>query len=94
MSTWKYSDPLVTQKIACDDCHGTLVHDDEPSDVSLYTREGTQFAQHFAKVCPNRWCRKRFYYGYSVKCVEKVIYGFIFLMIDRIILNGLLVHSS
>ena len=72
MSTWKYSNPLVTQKIACDECHGTLVHDDEPSDVSVYTREGTKFAQHFAKVCPNRWCRKRFYFGYSVKCGEKV----------------------
>ena len=73
MSTWHYSEPLISHQTICDECHGNLVlSDDEPAEVTIYTREGTRFSQHFTKVCPNRWCRKRYSYGYSIKNGEKV----------------------
>ena len=46
--------------------------DNQPAEVTLYTRHGTKFCQHFCKVCPNRWCRKKFMYGYTVKNDKKV----------------------
>ena len=71
--TWKYSEPLVTKLVTCEDCHGYLeLRDDRPAELTVYTREGTKFAQHFTKVCPNRWCRRRYSYGYSIKNEEKV----------------------
>ena len=72
MATWTYAEPLVTPKTVCDDCHATIKVDNDPADVTIYTREGTKFAQHFAKECTNRWCRKRFYFGYCVKSGQKV----------------------
>ena len=72
MSSWKYSDPLKSKLEVCDECHGNLVFsDDDPAEVTIYTREGTKFCQHFTRVCPNRWCRKRFNFGYSIKNNEK-----------------------
>ena len=72
MATWKYSDQFVTDRVTCDDCQGDLVLDEHPAELTVYTRGGTQYSQHFTKVCPTRWCRKRFYYGYSIKNKEKI----------------------
>ena len=63
---------MITSKSDCDDCHAALKADNDPAEVTIYTREGTEFAQHFAKECTNHWCRKRFYFGYSVKSGQKV----------------------
>ena len=72
MATWEYSEAFVSKRVTCNDCHGDLVLEDHPSELTVYTRGGTKFAQHFTKVCPNRWCRKRFYCGYSIKNKDKV----------------------
>ena len=73
VQAWNYCNELVTDQTVCDECHGDLVDSkDPPSEVTIYTREGTKFAQHFHKECPNRWCRKTFFYGYSVKNDTKV----------------------
>ena len=73
MSTWQYSDPLVSSRVVCDECGGNLVSTgDNPGDVTIYTRQGTIFAQHFTKVCPNHWCQKIFSHGYSTKNGAKV----------------------
>ena len=72
MATWSYVDPLITQKSNCDECHASLKADNDPAEVTIYTREGTKFSQHFAKECTNRWCRKRFYFGFCVKSGQKV----------------------
>ena len=65
---WSYIDPFVTRHVLCDECNGTLVlSDDDPAEITVYTREGTKFGQHFTKICQNRWCRKRFKYGYTIK---------------------------
>ena len=73
MASWHYSEPLVTNAVSCDECLGNLVmSDNQPAEVTLYTRHGTKFCQHFCKVCPNRWCRKKFMYGYTIKNSEKV----------------------
>ena len=70
---WEYCEDLVTDHTFCDECKGDLVDSkDPPSEVTIYTREGTKFAQHFHKECPNRWCRKTFFFGYSVKNKTKV----------------------
>ena len=71
--SWNYCEDLVTDQTVCDECKGGLVDSkDPPSEVTIYTREGTKFAQHFHKECPNRWCRKSFFYGYSIKNEIKV----------------------
>ena len=73
MASWEYSDSLVTNAVSCDECLGSLVmSDNQPAEVTIYTRYGTKFFQHFAKVCPNRWCRKKFMYGYTIKNEEKI----------------------
>ena len=70
---WDYWEPLFSKHEQCDDCQGDLaMSDDEPAEVALYTRNWTKFSQHFTKICTNRWCRKRFNHGYSVKGGEKV----------------------
>ena len=48
-----------------------MLSDNEPAEVTIYTRNGTKFSQHFTKICPNRWCRKKFNYGYSIKHEKK-----------------------
>ena len=76
MAAWQYSEPLIKQAVICDECHGNLVMSDNlPSEVTIYTRHGTKFSQHFTKVCPNRWCRKKFMCGYTIKNTEKVYDG-------------------
>ena len=61
MSTWQYSDLLVTSQTTCDECDGwVVITNDNPGELTIYTRQGTLFTQHFTKVCPNRWCRKGF----------------------------------
>ena len=73
MATWQYADSLVTKVGTCDDCHGDLaLSDNQPAEVTIYTRMGTKFSQHYTKVCPNRWCRKKFMYGYTIKNEDKV----------------------
>ena len=73
MATWNYSKPLESKSTLCDECECNLIKSDNPpAEVTLYTRNGTKFAQHFSKVCPNRWCRKVFGYGYTVKRESKV----------------------
>ena len=69
---WQYSDPLVSQAVDCDDCGVSLVpSDNPPAEITVYTRQGTKFSQHFTKVCPNRWCRKKFMHGFAIKNDEK-----------------------
>ena len=52
---------------------GSLVAShDLPNEVTIYMRNGTKFAQHYQKECPNRWCRKTFYYDHTVKKGVKV----------------------
>ena len=45
---------------------------DPPAEITIYARNGTKFSRHVHKECPNRWCRKRFFYGFSVKDGKKV----------------------
>ena len=72
-TTWNYIEKFVTDKTRCDECNCELVYSkDDPAEITVYTRDGTKFAQHFHKECPNRWCRKTFFYGYSVKKEKKV----------------------
>ena len=72
-STWDYIEKVVTKKPSCDKCSCELVHSrDEPAEITVYTRDRTKFAQHFYKECPNRWCRKTFFYDYSLKKERKV----------------------
>ena len=71
--TWNYSEALVTSHECCDECFGKLIESkDDPAEVTMYSREGTSFVKHFVRECANRWCRKRFYCGYSVKDGFKV----------------------
>ena len=73
MSSWKYSDPLITKHETCDKCSGDLAFSkDPPAEVTLYTREGTKYVQHYTKICSNRWCLKRFKYGYVTQDDKKV----------------------
>ena len=65
---WQYSKDLVTTVSECEECLCTLVlSDNEPAEITIYTRQGTLFSQHFTKECPNRWCRRRYHFGYSTK---------------------------
>ena len=73
LTHWEYIPDLICERNTCDECHGLLrVCSDQCAEVTIYTRTGTKFAKHFHKECPNRWCRKRFYYGFSVKNGVKV----------------------
>ena len=72
MATWNHSEPLLSKNVVCDECNGDIVLEGKPSELTIYTQQGTLFAEHFAKVCPNRWCQKKFYHGYSVKNKVKV----------------------
>ena len=73
MSEWEYIESLKSQRTSCDECMGTLVESqDNPAELTIYTRQGVKFAQHFHKECPNRWYRKTFFHGYSVKQDKKV----------------------
>ena len=73
MINWTHSDALISSVKLCDECNCDLsTSDNPPAEVTVYTRSGTVFSQHFSKVCPNRWCRKRFMYGYSIKDGIKV----------------------
>ena len=73
MSEWEYIESLKSQRTSCDECMGTLVESqDNPAELTIYTRQGVKFAQHFHKECPNRWYRKTFFHGYSVKQGKKV----------------------
>ena len=50
MSHWSYSERLITHLSSCDECHGDLVlSDNEPAEVTIYTRNGTKFSQHLQK---------------------------------------------
>ena len=56
-SNWEYTEDLISAKTDCDECGGSLVAShDLPNEVTIYTRNGTKFAQHYLKECPNRWC--------------------------------------
>ena len=60
MASWQYSDSLISSAVSCDECHGSpVLSDNQPAEVTLYTRHGTKFCKHYTKVCPNRWCRKK-----------------------------------
>ena len=73
MINWTHSDALISSVKLCDECNCDLSNSDNPpAEVTVNTRYGTMFSQHFSKVCPNRWCRKRFMYGYSIKDGIKV----------------------
>ena len=68
MASWEYCEDFITDHTVCDECKGDLIDSkDPPAELTVYTREGTKFAQHFHKECPNRWCRKTFFYGYTIK---------------------------
>ena len=71
--TWEYIEDLLTDKTICDECKCDLILSNKPpAEITCYTRDGTKFAQHFRKECPNRWCRKTFFYGYTVKNGVKI----------------------
>ena len=72
-TVWSYIDPFSSCKNYCDKCGGPLSKlSDPPSELTVYTREGTKFAQHFGKECSNHWCRIKYYYGYSTNNGHKV----------------------
>ena len=72
-NSWEYLPELTSTKTSCDECRGSLqVSSDPPAEITIYTRNGTKFAQHVHKECPNRWCRKRFFHGFSIKDGKKV----------------------
>ena len=71
--SWNYIDPFTTDKSKCFQCNSSLVEDrNDPAEITVYTREGVKFAQHYGKECPNKFCAIRFYCGYYTKCGEKV----------------------
>ena len=73
MINWTHSDALISSVKLCDECNCDLsTSDNPPAEVTVYTRSGTMFSQHFNKVCPNRWCRKVFMLGYNIKNGVKV----------------------
>ena len=72
-NSWEYLPDLTSVHATCDECRCSLsvsVH--PPAEITIYTRQGTKFARHIHKECPNRWCRKRFFYGYSIKDGKKI----------------------
>ena len=67
------SELIISDVTICDDCMcGLSDSKDDPAEVTIYGRQGTKFGRHYHKECPNRWCRKTFYHGYSVKGDKKV----------------------
>ena len=73
MSKWNYLQPLASVKKKCDKCGGPLSKlSDPPSEVTVYTREGTRFAQHFGQECSNHWCRVKYYFGFTTHEGQKV----------------------
>ena len=72
-SSWNYLPGLTSVRTSCDECKGSLdFSSDPPAELTIYTRNGTKFSRHLHKECPNRWCRKRFFYGFSIKNGIKV----------------------
>ena len=57
-------------------CHGSLVNHNAPSELKVYTRDGTKFAKHKGKKCSNHFCWTYYYFGYSTfdgtKVYEKI----------------------
>ena len=72
-NSWEYLPDFTSLRTVCDECMGSLQESsDPPAEITIYTRNGTKFSRHVHKECPNRWCRKRFFYGFSVKDGKKV----------------------
>ena len=47
MTSWEYCEDLITHHTTCDECKGDLVlSKDDPAEVTVYTRDGTKYAQH------------------------------------------------
>ena len=66
-------DPLVTWRVNCDQCGAPLaLSDHEPTQIYIYTREGTKVKRHLKKSCTNSHCRKTFAFGYLVFKNKKV----------------------
>ena len=72
VETWTYIDSFQSGLTKCTKCDGPLIKQITPAELTVYTREGTKFAQHFSKECSNHWCRSRFYHGYFVSSGEKI----------------------
>ena len=51
--TSKYFD-FFSSRTVCDDCRCNLEYDGEPTDLIVYSREGTRYFQHKRKKCKNR----------------------------------------
>ena len=61
---------LESRHSKCTFCSNKLVVDEKSRNkklISVYTRQGTSFAQHLSKKCQNYKCRASHYYGYSVR---------------------------
>ena len=73
-SSWNYIEPFISKLTYCFQCKAPLKEDSNPpAEITVYTRYGTKFAQHFGKECSNRaGCRLRFYDGYYYKNGDKV----------------------
>ena len=72
-NSWEYLPDLTSVQATCDECKCSLsASAHPPAEITIYTRQGTKFARHTHKECPNRWCRKRFFYGYSIKDGKKI----------------------
>ena len=72
-TSWEYIPDLTSLQTICDECRGTLqISSDPPAEITIYSRHGTKFARHVHKECPNRWCRKRFFHGFSIKDGKRV----------------------
>ena len=64
-NSWEYLPNFTSLLTVCNESS------DPPAEITIYTRNGTKFSRHVHKECPNRWCRKRFFYGFSVKDGKK-----------------------
>ena len=73
---WEYTEAFTPNISHCLKCNAILNDDSNPpSEITIYTRNGTKFAQHFSKVCSNRaGCRIRYYCGYYSLNGDKVYY--------------------
>ena len=76
-SSWEYKHTLISNREECDNCEGNLIwNHQEASEVTVYTRQGTEFGQHKAKLCPNRFCNAqygmRFKKKSGIKVYEKI----------------------
>ena len=73
MSSWTYLEPFQSSKTKCHKCEAPLSRlPDPPSEITVYTRDGTKFVQHYGKECSNHWCRIKYYHGYTTYNGEKV----------------------